>query len=166
MDTMTPEQRSRCMSAVKGKDTKPEMIVRKYLFSKGLRYRLHVRSMPGNPDIVLPKYKTVVFIDGCFWHGHEDCKYYKLPKSNIEFWASKITNNKNRDIQNKVKLKELGWRVIRVWECEIRRVQDRPQSLERLYKQIVRKSTGYDEKDIPIQIAAEEEVEYGKGNQS
>ena len=161
-DTMTPEQRSRCMSAVKGKDTKPEMIVRKYLFSKGLRFRLHVRSLPGNPDIVLPKYKTVVFINGCFWHGHEGCKYYRLPKSNVEFWESKITNNKNRDVLNEIKLKELGWRVIRIWECEIRRVQDRNQSLERLYNQIVKRSTQYDENEIPIQIAAEEEYGYGK----
>ena len=161
-DTMTPEQRSRCMSAVKGKDTKPEMIVRKYLFSKGLRFRLHVRSLPGNPDIVLPKYKTVVFINGCFWHGHEGCKYYRLPKSNVEFWESKITNNKDRDVLNEIKLKELGWRVIRIWECEIRRVQDRNQSLERLYNQIVKRATRYDENEIPIQIAAEEEHGYGK----
>ena len=163
-DTMTPEQRSRCMSAVKGKDTKPEMIVRKYLFSKGLRFRLHVRSLPGNPDIVLPKYKTVVFINGCFWHGHEGCKYYRLPKSNVEFWESKITNNKNRDVLNETKLKELGWRVIRIWECEIRRVQDRNQSLERLYNQIVKRPTRYDENEIPIQIAAEEENNYGSSN--
>ena len=161
-DTMTHEQRSRCMSAVKGKDTKPEMIVRKYLFSKGLRFRLHVRSLPGNPDIVLPKYKTVVFINGCFWHGHEGCKYYRLPKSNVEFWESKITNNKNRDVLNEIKLKELGWRVIRIWECEIRRVQDRNQSLERLYNQIVKRFTRYEENEIPIQIAAEEECGYGK----
>ena len=163
-DTLTPEQRSRCLSAVKGKDTKPEMIVRKYLFSKGLRYRLHVRSLPGNPDIVLPKYKTVVFINGCFWHGHEGCKYYRLPKSNVEFWESKITNNKNRDVLNEIKLKELGWRVIRIWECEIRRVQDRDQSLERLYNQIVKRPTRYDENEIQIQIAAEEENNYGYSN--
>ena len=158
---MTPEQRSRCMSAVKGKDTKPEMIVRKYLFSKGLRYRLHVRSLPGNPDIVLPKYKTVVFINGCFWHGHEGCKYYRLPKSNVEFWETKITNNKNRDVLNEIKLKELGWRVIRIWECEIRRVQDRNQSLEKLYNLIIGEKLLYDNNDTSIQIAAEEGLEYG-----
>ena len=159
-DTMTPEQRSRCMSAVKGKDTKPEMIVRRYLFSRGLRYRVHVKSLPGNPDIVLPKYKTVVFINGCFWHGHEGCKNYRLPKSNVEFWESKITNNKNRDIINEVKLKELGWRVVSIWECEIRRVQDRDQSLEKLYNQIMGKPSRYDDNEIPTQIAAEENVEY------
>ena len=161
-DTMTPEQRSRCMSAVKGKDTKPEMIVRKYLFSKGLRFRLHVRSLPGSPDIVLPKYKTVVFINGCFWHGHDGCKYYRLPQSNVDFWETKITNNKNRDVVNEIKLKELGWKVIRIWECEIKRVQDRDQSLEKLYNQIVKKYIRYDENEIPIQIAAEEENGYGK----
>ena len=84
-DVMTPEQRSRCMAAVKGKDTKPEMIVRKYLFSRGLRYRVNNRKLPGSPDIVLKKYKTVVFIDGCFWHGHEGCKYYRLLKNNVDF---------------------------------------------------------------------------------
>ena len=158
-DTMTPEQRSRCMSAIKGKDTKPEMIVRKYLFSKGLRYRLHVRSLPGNPDIVLPKYKTVIFINGCFWHGHEGCKYYRLPKSNVEFWKSKIINNKNRDVLNEIKLKVLGWRVIRIWECEIRRVQDRNKSLEKLYNVIIGEHLRYDNNDTPIQIAAEEGLE-------
>ena len=160
-DTMTPEQRRRCMSAIKGKDTKPEMIVRKFLFSKGLRYRLHVRSLPGNPDIVLPKYKTVLFIDGCFWHGHEGCKYYRLPKSNVEFWESKITNNRNRDVLNEVKLMELGWRVIRVWECEIRRVQDRALSLERLYGEITGAPSRYDADEIPLRIAAEEDMGYG-----
>ena len=84
-DVMTPEQRSRCMAAVKGKDTKPEMIVRKYLFSKGLRYRLHDKHLPGSPDIVLKKYKTVIFLDGCLWNGHEGCKYFRLPKSNEFF---------------------------------------------------------------------------------
>ena len=101
-DVMTPEQRSRCMAAVKGKDTKPEMIVRKYLFSRGLRYRVNNRKLPGSPDIVLKKYKTVVFIDGCFWHGHEGCKYYRLPKTNVNFWRHKIAMNIARDYANGV----------------------------------------------------------------
>ena len=164
MDILTPEQRSLTMAAIKGKDTKPEMIVRKYLFSKGLRFRVHMKKLAGNPDIVLPKYKTVVFINGCFWHGHDGCKYYRLPKSNVEFWETKITNNKNRDVVNEIKLKELGWRVIRIWECEIRRVQDRNQSLERLYNQIVKRPTRYDGNEIPMQIAAEEENNYGSSN--
>ena len=161
-DVLSKEQRHQCMSNIRGKNTKPELIVRKFLFSKGLRFRLHRKDLPGNPDIVLPKYKTVVFINGCFWHGHEGCKYYRLPKSNVEFWESKITNNKNRDVLNEIKLKELGWRVIRIWECEIRKIQDRNKSLERLYNQIVKKATRYKENQIPIQIAAEESMEYGK----
>lgn len=111
---MTPEQRSRCMAAIKGKDTKPEMIVRKYLFSRGLRYRVNNRKLPGSPDIVLRKYKTVVFIDGCFWHGHEGCKYYRLPKTNTDFWKHKIYMNMARDYAANVDLELASWRVIRV----------------------------------------------------
>lgn len=117
---MTPEQRSRNMAAIKGKDTKPEMIVRKYLFSRGMRFRVQVRKLPGNPDIVLPKYKTVILVNGCFWHGHEGCRYFRLPKSNIEFWEQKTKNNVARDVRNENEMKSLGWRVIRVWECDIK----------------------------------------------
>ena len=154
------------MSNIRGKNTKPELTVRKFLFSKGLRFRLHRKDLPGNPDIVLSKYKTVVFINGCFWHGHDGCKYYRLPKSNVEFWETKITNNKNRDVLNDIKLKELGWRVIRIWECEIKRVKDRNKSLENLYNQIMGKPSRYDDSEISIQIAAEEGSEYGKDNYS
>ena len=104
-DVMTPEQRSRCMAAVKGKDTKPEMIVRKYLFSRGMRFRVQVRKLPGTPDIVLPKYKTAIFVNGCFWHGHEDCKYFRLPKSNIEFWKEKIKRNIELNTRNRTRVK-------------------------------------------------------------
>lgn len=104
-DVMTPEQRSRCMAAVKGKDTKPEMIVRKYLFSRGMRFRVQVRKLPGTPDIVLPKYKTVIFVKGCFWHGHEDCKYFRLPKSNVEFWKEKIKRNIELNTRNRTRVK-------------------------------------------------------------
>lgn len=132
-DVMTTEQRSRCMAAIKGKDTMPEMIVRKYLFSCGLRFRIQVRKLPGNPDIVLPKYKTVIFVDGCFWHGHEDCRYFRLPKSNVEFWKAKIERNVARDVCNEVALKALGWRVVRVWECELRNKVNREETLNRIY---------------------------------
>ena len=132
MDSMTPEQRSRCMAAVKGKDTKPEMIVRKYLFSRGLRYRLHDKKLPGSPDIILKKYKTVIFIDGCFWHGHEGCRYFKMPKSNEFFWEQKIRRNKARDISTDYVLQTKGWRVIRIWECEIKKVSGRNYILEKL----------------------------------
>ena len=161
-DTMTPEQRSRCMSAVKGKDTKPEMIVRKYLFSKGLRFRLHVRSLPGNPDIVLPKYKTVVFINGCFWHGHEGCKYSHMPKSNVEFWENKIIANLSRDEANEIKLKQMGWQVIRVWECEIKKVQDRTKTLEKLYNRLKGISSYGFSRGDEMMLAAEGGVDYRK----
>lgn len=111
---MTPEQRSRCMAAIKGKDTKPGIIVRKYLFSRGLRFRVQVRKLPSTPDLVLPKYKTAIFVNGCFWHGHEGCKYFRLPKSNVEFWKEKIERNIERDTRNEAELKAFGWRVIRV----------------------------------------------------
>lgn len=104
-DVMTPEQRSRCMAAIKGKDTKPEMIVRKYLFSRGMRFRVQVRKLPGTPDIVLPKYKTVIFVNGCFWHGHEDCKYFRLPKSNVEFWKETIKRNIELNTRNRTRVK-------------------------------------------------------------
>ena len=125
------------MAAIKGKDTKPEMIVRKYLFSRGLRYRVNNRKLPGSPDIVLKKYKTVVFIDGCFWHGHEGCKYYRLPKTNIDFWRHKIVMNIARDYANSVDLRLAGWKVIRVWECDIKTKAKRDKTLERLYQEIV-----------------------------
>lgn len=104
-DVMTPEQRSRCMAAIKGKDTKPEMIVRKSLFSRGLRFRVQVRKLPGTPDIVLPKYKTVIFVNGCFWHGHEGCKHFRLPKSNVDFWKEKIERDIEGDSHNRTKMK-------------------------------------------------------------
>ena len=169
-DVMTPEQRSRCMAAIKGKDTKPEMIVRKYLFSRGLRYRVQVRKLPGNPDIVLPKYKTVIFVNGCFWHGHEGCRYFRLPKSNVEFWEEKIKRNVARDFRNEAELKALGWRVIRVWECEIKTLAQREEYLKCLYDRIVNPTQSYlieTDMDEPS-IAAEPESEqiYGNNNHS
>lgn len=162
-DVMTPEQRSRCMSAIKGKDTKPEMIVRKYLFSRGLRYRVNNRKLPGSPDIVLKKYKTVVFIDGCFWHGHEGCRYFRMPKSNVYFWKHKIAMNKSRDFANNVDLELAGWRVLRVWECEIRAVAGRREKLEKLYDEITKPfpdHNGYSLPEERFDIAAEPEGEW------
>lgn len=134
---MTSGQRSRCMAAIKGKNTRPELIVRKYLFARGLRFRINNRKLPGTPDIVLKKYKTVVFVDGCFWHGHEGCRYFKLPASNIEFWKQKINLNIARDYRVEVELRLLGWRVIRIWECEIKNKGQRQQALDALYNRIV-----------------------------
>lgn len=158
---MTPEQRSRNMAAIKGKDTKPEMIVRKYLFSRGMRFRVQVRKLPGNPDIVLPKYKTVIFVNGCFWHGHEDCKYFRLPKSNVEFWKEKIGRNIERDRESMQALLDLGWKIIRVWECELRNKANREDTLNKIYKSITSpngSSYSFEETDIPM--AAEPEADY------
>ena len=120
-DVHTPEQRSYNMSRIRGKNTKPEELVRKYLFSQGFRYRKNDARLPGKPDIVLPKYKTVIFVNGCFWHAHEGCKYFVWPKNNAEFWKKKIEGNVERDAENYKKLEKLGWRVVLVWECELKR---------------------------------------------
>ena len=161
---MTPEQRSRCMAAIKGKDTKPEMIVRKYLFSRGLRYRVNNSKLPGSPDIVLKKYKTVVFIDGCFWHGHEGCKYFRLPKTNVDFWRHKIAMNIARDYANGVDLRLAGWNVIRVWECDIKTKAKRDVTLKRIYNKIVgteHQSNDYNPAPDNLTIAAEPRAQYG-----
>ena len=165
MDVLTPEQRSRNMAAIKGKDTKPEMIVRKYLFSRGLRYRVNNRKLPGSPDIVLKKYKTVVFVDGCFWHRHEGCKYFRLPKSNVDFWRPKIAMNIARDYANNVYLKLVGWRVIRIWECEIKTKAKRESTLQHLYANITQSSNigHYQSNEIDNEsIAAEPNIRYGE----
>ena len=117
MDKLTKEQRHRCMSAIKGKNTKPELVVRKFLFCRGFRYRLNHPWLPGHPDLVLRKYRTVIFVNGCFWHGHEGCKYYVLPKTNTEFWKEKIERNKERDLKERMQLRNMGWHVILSWAC-------------------------------------------------
>ena len=114
------EQRSRNMSAIKSKNTKPEIAVRKLLHSLGYRFRLHRKDLPGSPDIVLPKYKTVIFVHGCFWHRHENCKYASTPKTREEFWKSKFKENVIRDKSHQKKLSANGWKIIIVWECEIK----------------------------------------------
>ncbi len=120
-DVHDPETRSYNMSRIKGADTKPEEIVRKYLFSKGFRYRKNDKRYPGKPDIVLPKYKTAIFVNGCFWHKHESCKYFKWPKTNQEFWINKINSNVERDKRNYAELRNRGWRVLIIWECELKK---------------------------------------------
>jgi DNA mismatch endonuclease (patch repair protein) len=119
------------MSQIKGKDTKPEEIVRKYLFSKGFRYRKNVSNLPGKPDIVLPKYKICIFVNGCFWHKHEGCKYFVWPKNNAEFWKEKIEKNTARDKQNFARLESEGWRVLIIWECQLK-AKVRAKSLKEL----------------------------------
>jgi DNA mismatch endonuclease, patch repair protein len=120
MDVHEPEVRSYNMSRIKGKDTKPEMIVRKFLFAQGFRYRLHVKTLTGKPDIVLPKYKTVIFVHGCFWHGHEGCKYFVIPKTRTEWWMTKIVSNRECDRQNTQLLRQEQWKVITIFECELK----------------------------------------------
>ena len=120
-DVHSSETRSYNMSRIRNKDTKPEEFVRKYLFSKGFRYRKNDARLPGKPDIVLPKYKAVVFVNGCFWHGHTGCRYFVWPKNNSEFWREKIIGNIARDQKNYELLRELGWHVFVIWECELKR---------------------------------------------
>lgn len=134
-DIKTKEARSYNMSQIKGKNTKPEELVRKFLFSKGYRYRKNDKRLPGSPDIVLPKYKTVVFVNGCFWHGHTGCKYFVWPQSNAAFWKEKILRNIDRDNQNYCQLRESGWKVLLVWECELKSKQ-RDATFTELLKEI------------------------------
>ncbi len=117
---LTSEQRRRNMASIHSKNTKPELIVRKYLWLHGFRYRLNSPRLPGHPDIVLRKYRTCVFVNGCFWHGHEGCKYFRMPKTNVSFWEKKITRNRERDKEEQKKLADMGWHVIVVWECQLK----------------------------------------------
>ena len=120
MDVFTKEKRSRIMSKVKGKNTKPERLVRSLLHGMGYRFRLHRRDLPGNPDIVFPKHKKVIFVHGCFWHGHEDCLRSKRPSSNQEFWDEKLNKNIQRDKNNILTLRNMGWTPLIIWTCEIK----------------------------------------------
>lgn len=120
------------MSRIRGKDTKPEMLVRQYLHARGMRYRLHTKELPGKPDLVFPGLRTVVFVHGCFWHRHEGCRYFVVPKTRTDFWLGKIGRNVANDERQQQELKVQGWRVLVVWECELRPLQ-RERTLERLF---------------------------------
>ena len=135
MDVHNKETRSYNMSKIKGKETKPEVLVRKFLFSKGFRYIKNDKRYPGTPDIVLPKYKTVVFVNGCFWHKHEGCKCFKWPENNADFWKNKIEKNVQRDERDYEKLRSLGWKVLVVWECELKK-DKKEDTLNSLVKRI------------------------------
>lgn len=132
VDNLSPEERSHIMSLVKPKNTKPEWRVRSFFHKLGFRYRLHVKGLPGKPDLVFPKYKTVIFVNGCFWHGHEDlmCKLARLPKFRIDFWKDKINRNQKRDKYNIKELERMGWRVLIIWECRL----GKKETLEGLLK--------------------------------
>jgi len=120
-DVHNKATRSYNMSQIKGKNTKPEMLVRRFLFANGFRYRLHDPKLPGKPDIVLPKYKTIIFVNGCFWHGHKGCSYFVLPKTRTEWWLQKIKGTMNRDKAAEIALNVLGWKVILIWECQLKK---------------------------------------------
>ncbi len=161
-DTMTQEQRHRCMSHIRGRDTKPELLVRRYLWRKGYRYRLYDRRLPGRPDIIMRQRRTVIFVNGCFWHGH-DCDKFRMPKSNTEFWQQKIERNRRRDRSNRLALKAMGFNVITVWECELtpkKRLMTL-RSLDRTLSRLLLKQMGdetYADTPSTTQVAAEPET--------
>lgn len=134
-DNHSKEDRRKNMSHIRSTNTKPEEIVRKYLFSRGLRYRKNDKRYPGHPDIVLPKYRTCIFVNGCFWHQHPGCRYAVLPASNQDYWLPKLQRNADRDIQNAYLLERNGWHVITVWECELKKPV-RNDTLQKLYMEI------------------------------
>lgn len=176
MDTVTPKQRHNNMAAIRSKDTKPELIVRRWLWSRGFRYRINSKRLPGHPDLVLRKYRTCIFVNGCFWHGHgsffsiednmlkEDkgvCKYFHLPKTNVDFWQAKIMRNKSRDIKEQKQLAQMGWHCITVWECELlpevreRTLTSLEYTLNRIFLQDRRTRYPQVEEESRIGVAAE-----------
>lgn len=161
MDRMTSEQRHRCMAAIKGKDTKPELLVRRYLFAMGFRYRLCHPRLPGHPDIVLRRYRTVIFVNGCFWHGHEGCALFRLPQTHTEFWQAKIERNRNRDHAEQVRLAQMGWHCITVWECQLKpsvrqqTLQSLAYTLNLIYLQDHQPVRRYSLPDEALPVAAE-----------
>lgn len=163
MDIMTREQRSYTMSRIRSRDTKPERTVRLFLWHHGIRYRKNVRKLPGTPDIVIHKLKTVIFVQGCFWHGHES--HLSMPKSNVDFWQQKIERNRERDRLNKKVLEAKGWRVLTVWECELTKKR-RDETLRKLLFSIKGTQPYYDTGEEPMPLAAEEQGAYGNSDQT
>ncbi|MCK4761263.1 MAG: DNA mismatch endonuclease Vsr [Candidatus Aminicenantes bacterium] len=143
MDIYSKKKRSEIMSKISGKDTKPEVYTRKFLFSKGFRYRVNDKRYQGKPDIVLPKFKTMVFIHGCFWHGHTGCKASELPETRKQFWRKKILDTKSRDKRNIEALKKGGWNIIVIWQCEIKNKTKRQKRLHSLVTEILKNSLSY-----------------------
>jgi DNA mismatch endonuclease (patch repair protein) len=133
-DVHTKEQRSYNMSRIKSKNTKPEILVRKFLHANGFRFRLNVKDLPGKPDIVLPKYKTVIFVNGCFWHGHKNCKYFTIPKTRTKWWTDKINTNIANDTKAVKALKKEQWKVITVWQCQLK-----PAKIEKTLSYLLKK---------------------------
>ncbi len=141
VDIFTKKKRSQIMASISGKETKPEISVRSFLFKQGYRFRKNVKTLPGKPDIVLPKYKTVILIHGCFWHGHNNCGKASRPTSNIDFWESKIQNNIDRDEIVENELKKLGWIVIKIWECELKNKKIFDRTMNKLTTKLKNKVT-------------------------
>ena len=141
-DSMSPEQRHRVMASIYPSNTKPELILRRSLWRLGFRYRMNNRRLPGTPDVVLPKHRTVVFVHGCFWHGHKDCKYYTVPKTNTEFWMAKVARNQERDQEVWRKLEAKGWSVVIVWECQLKKA-NLDDTVARVSAEIVRNGEAY-----------------------
>jgi len=135
-DIFTKKKRSEIMSKISGKETKPEILVRKFLFANGFRYRKNDKRYPGKPDIVLPKYKTVIFVHGCFWHGH-NCPAGKLPETRKDFWKNKIQGNIERDKKNKIELEKKGWRVITIWQCELKNKKIQDETLNKIKNELI-----------------------------
>jgi DNA mismatch endonuclease (patch repair protein) len=133
-DVHSKEIRSKNMAAIKGKNTRPEMLVRKFLHANGFRYKLHDKNLPGKPDIVLPRYKTVIFVHGCFWHGHSNCKYYVVPKTRTDWWLNKINGNIANDTKASQALKKIGWKIITIWECNLK-----PAKVEKTLNALLKK---------------------------
>ena len=168
MDIWDKGKRSEVMSKIRSKNTKPELILRKALFARGFRYRVNVKNLAGKPDIVLPKYKTIIFLHGCFWHRHDGCKYAYTPKTNTKFWVDKITSNSERDKASVNKLTDLGWNVIVIWECEIRHKYKHNLTplIDRIEVEIINNNLHkisvkfYEERESEIMQVAEDIVEY------
>ena len=164
-DRMTPDQRHECMASIHSKDTRPEQTVRRELWHRGYRFRKCVRTLPGTPDIVLPKYRTCIFVNGCFWHGHSDCKYYQTPKSNQDYWIPKIRRNQERDKAVQQQLAQMGWHCITIWECQLKpkRRQATLAGLAYTLNKIFlddRKPKPYSIEDSETRMAAEAKEEY------
>ena len=142
MDFITPEQRSWNMSRIRNRDTKPELIVRSLLHRKGYRFRLHRKDLPGKPDIVLPRFKKIIFVHGCFWHRHEECRYAYSPKSRVSFWQNKFSQNVKRDKEVKEALSQLGWQVHVIWECETKKAQLMERTINEIFSECNRNKQG------------------------
>ena len=156
-DKLTKQQRHHCMSRIRGKNTKPEILVRKGLHARGFRFRLHNKKLPGSPDVVLPKYGVAIMVNGCFWHGHKGCRYANEPKSNVDFWQAKIARNRHRDEVTSAHLEALGWHVVTIWECELRGTDKSARRIDELVKEIYDAGLIKQKRDAQIKVSRQEE---------